>query len=44
MLSIVKSKVNGEDGFIVSLQVGKMVENFATTKKEEILALLDKLS
>lgn len=44
MLSIVKSKVNGEDGFIVSLQSDKKVVNFATTKKEEILALLDKLS
>lgn len=44
MLSIVKSKVNGEDGFIVSLQAGNKVQNFATTNKSDILALLDKLS
>lgn len=44
MLSIVKSKVNGEDGFIVSFNQGQKVTNFATTDKNEILSYLDRLS
>lgn len=44
MVSIVKCKVKGEDGYLVNFQQGNKTQFFATTNKEEILSLLDKLS
>lgn len=44
MITIVKCKVKGEDGYLVNFQQGNKTQFFATTNHADILSLLDKLS